>query len=190
MPARGMLYFFYEVYSQPWGGHDEQDGWRIIFHPDEDPTNLHCTAHPTYTITDVEIQALPPHIIKFRHRWVLPMLFEAEEGKAHGLDMDDDAFILYFDKLVASRETLHYFFGFPYPIQGSVVYACAKQARQLHITTEIEAEVPNWQFLFQIDSDDDLDMMWGDSGILYVCIPIDSLKNRNFDDSWTIMQCS
>ncbi|MEM6527112.1 MAG: DUF1963 domain-containing protein, partial [Chloroflexota bacterium] len=61
---------------------------------------------------------------------------------------------------------------------------------QLHITTEIEAEVPNWQILFQIYSDDDLDMMWGDSGILYVCIPIDSLKNRKFDDSWTIMQCS
>ena len=47
-----------------------------------------------------------------------------------------------------------------------------------------------WRLLAQVDSDDDLDMMWGDFGMLYYWIREEDLKNRHFDRAWMILQCS
>lgn len=58
------------------------------------------------------------------------------------------------------------------------------------ISGRIRPEMAQWQFLFQIDSDDSLNVKWGDVGTLYVCIPKVSLAMRDFDACWTIMQCS
>ncbi|MEO1646233.1 MAG: DUF1963 domain-containing protein, partial [Chloroflexota bacterium] len=55
---------------------------------------------------------------------------------------------------------------------------------------EISEKAKDWQFLFQIDSDDRLNAMWGDAGILYILIPKTSLADLKFEDSWTIMQCT
>ena len=49
--------------------------------------------------------------------------------------------------------------------------------------------VQQWQLLLQIDTDDDLDLMWGDVGKLYVLIPSESLRDRRFGDSWIVLQC-
>jgi uncharacterized protein YwqG len=34
------------------------------------------------------------------------------------------------------------------------------------------------------------DMMWGDVGRLYLWMTEDALRNRQFDKSWMILQCS
>ena len=49
--------------------------------------------------------------------------------------------------------------------------------------------VTEWQLFLQIDSDDDLDLMWGDVGKLYVVLPTQSLAERNFADAWINVQC-
>lgn len=43
--------------------------------------------------------------------------------------------------------------------------------------------------LFQMDSSEELDIMFGDAGILYFLIPTDALKDKRFEEAEIIMQC-
>ncbi len=54
---------------------------------------------------------------------------------------------------------------------------------------ELEPGADDWTLLFQIDSDDNAQMMWGDGGMLYVWIRRQDLAARNFEKNWTILQC-
>lgn len=52
-----------------------------------------------------------------------------------------------------------------------------------------EAEVLEQQLLFQIDSDRNANMMWGDVGRLYFCLPKAALAARRFSDTVCVMEC-
>ena len=54
---------------------------------------------------------------------------------------------------------------------------------------ELESGAGEWRLLFQMDSDDDLNVMWGDCGMLYFWIRKADLRCRYFDKTWTILQC-
>ncbi|MGY3779394.1 YwqG family protein [Isobaculum melis] len=54
---------------------------------------------------------------------------------------------------------------------------------------KLEKNITNWTLLLQIDSNEELGMFWGDSGKLYLWITEENLKNKQFDDSWLILQC-
>ncbi|MDS3859540.1 DUF1963 domain-containing protein [Thermosynechococcaceae cyanobacterium BACA0444] len=47
-----------------------------------------------------------------------------------------------------------------------------------------------WQLLFQLDSDDNATMMWGDMGRLYFWCRESDIQAQNFDQAWMILQCS
>jgi uncharacterized protein YwqG len=49
--------------------------------------------------------------------------------------------------------------------------------------------VDQWLLLLQLDSDDPIDVMWGDGGMLYFWIRRDDLANRRFDKTWMTLQC-
>ena len=56
---------------------------------------------------------------------------------------------------------------------------------------ELEKGAKDWILLLQIDSEDEkTGMMWGDVGRLYFWIKREDLKNKNFNKSWMILQCS
>lgn len=98
----------------------------------------------------------------------------------------------------------HYWLGFPQLWQGTVEEEVVINTHQLErqkfpdqlyrFTEEqiahIQSEMSKWQFLFQLDTDDSLDVIWGETGSLYICIPKKSLAERRFEDCWTIMQCT
>lgn len=44
----------------------------------------------------------------------------------------------------------------------------------------------DWILLFQVDSEDYADMMWGDLGRVYYVIKKEGLENKNFDNIWTL----
>lgn len=50
-------------------------------------------------------------------------------------------------------------------------------------------QAPTWRLLLQIDSDDDLGIMWGDLGRIYFWVREPSLRDRSFREAWTILQC-
>ena len=46
-----------------------------------------------------------------------------------------------------------------------------------------------WRLLLQLDSCEDLGMMWGDMGLVYFWIRQEDLQARRFDRTWVILQC-
>ena len=47
----------------------------------------------------------------------------------------------------------------------------------------------HWNLLLQVDSNEDIGMMWGDCGRLYLWITDEDLAAKNFENSWLILQC-
>ena len=74
-------------------------------------------------------------------------------------------------------EPAHYMLGYPLSIQNDVF-------EEFNLNPE-EAVL-----LLQIDSDEeDLKLLWGDSGIIYFCIDKISLVNKQFDKVQFTLQC-
>jgi uncharacterized protein YwqG len=202
LPERGMLYFFYEAEETHWEANNIADGWKIIYVEDES-TPLFRTPHPIQQGKRRTIQALPHFQITYTPYLNLPIIFKPDE-KDFGVDFTDDEQESYWEITDYWREPDHHFGGNPKRIQHYIEWELvlmkhhirAKQGEdhQWRYRDEeiafIEREMKNWQFLFQIDTDDSLDIMWGDAGTLYICIPKESLKQRKFEDCWTVMQCS
>lgn len=53
----------------------------------------------------------------------------------------------------------------------------------------LESDAVNWRILLQIDSNEEIGMYWGDLGRIYFWIREDDLRNKEFDNVWTILQC-
>ena len=54
----------------------------------------------------------------------------------------------------------------------------------------LDKNAARWNLLMQVDSnEEDLGMMWGDMGRLYLWITSDDLEARKFENTWLILQC-
>lgn len=142
--------------------------------------------------------------------------FDLDFSDAEGIDSEDDSdkddghwyseHEAYWKMQDAAYpEPCHHWLGHARRIQYYVEWDCVVRSQQIQMQkvaepndyrytdeqrAHIRSEMTKWQFLFQIDSDDSLNVMWGDVGTLYICIPKTSLAERHFEDCWTIMQCS
>ena len=48
----------------------------------------------------------------------------------------------------------------------------------------------DWRLLLQVDTDEQLGLMWGDCGLIYFWIREQDAAARRFDRAWVILQCS
>lgn len=53
----------------------------------------------------------------------------------------------------------------------------------------LEPGAVDWQLLLQIDSDDDVGMMWGDVGMLYFWVRKQDAERADFSNVWMVLQC-
>lgn len=204
LPKSGLLYFFYELDDMPWGPSEGREGSKVYFLPDEN-TPLIRTEHPTAQAQYNMIQALKAHRVAFSEGLNLPSELTDEMRQALGhqqrtypLPPEEESYYELVDAL--NRKRGHFFLGYPAQVQGSVEWECVQYSQNIEfpyddpnrqeIIDQITAQTVDWQFLFQIDTDHSLDVMWGDMGALYVCIPKASLAQQRFEDIWVIMQCS
>lgn len=210
LPPHGILYYFYDA-DEVLGG-SERDVWKVVYIADEHPPLIR-TPHPTYHATYRLIDALPVHRIEYVARLSLPVIFLRDQADfdINFLDPADDKFDpsnqhendRYFQLLEAAYPyPQHHWFGHPYRIQQYVEWDLVVSREgirpeiigdhEYRYTNEqiahVQSEMANWQFLFQISSDDSLCLDWGDMGTLYICIPKTSLTVHQFEDCWTIMQ--
>jgi hypothetical protein len=208
LPSWGTLYYFYEAEEQPYGAYDKRDGWQVAYVEDEN-TPLVRKPHPICRGEYARIAALPAHPIDFVAGLTLPTIFYEDgelnvirfEGEKNQYGFPAELTAYWSMTQNAYPEPSHFLLGYPRPIQYRVEWECVQNAQQIPFRGDMEpgeyearhdsiwAEMPKWQFLFQIDTDDSLNVMWGDVGTLYVCIPKASLAARRFEDCWTIMQC-
>lgn len=209
-PEEGLLYFFYYHVGkiEPF----DRDSWRI-FYFDYRTDALLRVQHPIKETEMQPIEALPAHKILFEQQITLSLnqldlLLEDHDPLkkefAERSHIWSSTFDLWFEGRPEDPGTHHYLLGYATPIQGMVEWDAAVHSQQLKYDrvgrvslyrypggciANLDAEAAKWQFLFQIDTDDSLNVMWGDMGTLYICIPKISLRERRFEDCWTVFQC-
>lgn len=85
----------------------------------------------------------------------------------------------------------HRLLGHPDPIQGDVrlEYELASAQIQGPTTGELDERARHWRLLFQLDSRDEANIMWGDVGRLYYCMRADDIAARDWELAWMVLQC-
>jgi uncharacterized protein YwqG len=196
LPADGALLFFYDVDEQPWG-FDPKDrgGWRVLHVRD-----LAAPALPPANDPDSAAPALRFHFMAFRPIDVLPS-FDREPVMALQLnDAESDAYDALANE-VFMEAPKHQVGGLPAAVQGDGMELesqlasnglyCGDESGYSDPRAEsLAAGAGNWRLLFQIDSDDDLDVMWGDAGTIYFWVEAEAAREHRFENAWLVLQCS
>jgi len=199
LPADGLLSFFYDVIGQPWG-YDPNDGDGFhVYHFTQAPDSLQRMQQPPALTEYIDSAAL-----HFRNEWTLPSWASPYSKNLETIlteeqqDAYNDFFYDWIDE-EATEQTTHRIDGHPDTIQGDMYLECQLVTNGLYcgdstaynhpLRKELEPHVKDWQLLLQLDSEDDLGYMWGDSGKLYFWIREEDCKNKEFDKVWTVLQC-
>jgi uncharacterized protein YwqG len=196
LPDNGALYFFYDVLSGGWG-FDPTDsiGFRLIYVPDIEHAIRAQSPEFFDEVPTFEEKFVQP-VGRFEHCASQGLHFET-------LSLSDEDKETYeeFDYLVPepNDRSGHKVMGWPHIIQNPMEEECALVTSGIYCgdakgykspeAERILAQPNEWVLLLQIDSDDAVGMEWGDSGVLYLWIKKSDLRNRNFEDTWLILQC-
>ncbi|MDJ0915772.1 MAG: DUF1963 domain-containing protein, partial [Desulfobacterales bacterium] len=118
------------------------------------------------------------------------------------LNLTDQEFDLLSDLQTEAFEDnpMHQMGGYPYPMQGDQMelecqlvtnglYCGDASGYQDPRAKELQKGVADWQLLFQMDSDDDLNLMWGDAGLIYFWIRKQDAMAKSFEKTWLVLQC-
>ena len=203
LPETGILSFFYEVMSMPWGFSPEDDGAAKVFYfPEEE--DLIPMDIPDDMDEDV---VMPEFSVALERRISMPavgdfpaeatdMEFEWEEYEECCKECGYS-----FDEWGALTKLL----GYPDTIQSPMEEECEALARGYRlgcpedfkvipedIWKEIKEKSKDWILLFQMGTieSDDMEYMFGDCGHIYFWIRKQDLKSKRFDHIWLVLQCS
>lgn len=186
LPPSGMLYFFYDMESQPWG-----------FDPKD--TSAHRVL---YAESEERLERRnPPEAIEFddgvRECYVkaTPSISLPCWDSPVAPNVRDDAYL----DLSSDTEHRHQLLGFPRQIQGAMELECQLASSGLYVgdssgyqdprAAELCEGASEWRLLFQMDSDDETMVDWGDVGSIYYWIREQDLAARQFDKTWLVLQC-
>lgn len=201
LPDHGLLSFFYEMDSQPWGFDPKDKGCARVYWF-EDTSSLSPTDFPA----DLEDEYKFPMIqIDLSSKVSYP---SGEDFSYVSTDReDDDAFTTAWEQLTgespeewAERSQL---LGWPDVIQNSMFEECDLVTRGYYlgngwvkIPKDVRKQVEEtardrWMLLLQLDTVEceDFELMFGDCGHIYFYITKEDLKERRFDRTWLILQC-
>jgi len=198
LPRVGVLGFFYDREQEAWGFDPKDRGsWLVHFEPD--PASLRRSVPPrgapspaAYSaspLTPSEVQTLPA----------------ADSHAVADLGLTSEELDMYSQVLGQIEEqmphgTEHQLLGHASPIQGDMQLECQLVSNGLYCgdpsgyddprAQALQAGASQWRLLMQIDTDDNVEMMWGDCGRLYFWLTKDALQRRAFEECWMILQCS
>ena len=195
LPSAGFLYFFFTAAQDTWGGDaNDRGSWRVYF-----------LDH----LAKEEERPFPKDLPEDGRFAEVPVAFAAVETYPDGQDDRIEALKLddleqeAYDALrfgVFGKHPLHQLLGYASPIQGNDMelecqltsYGQSFGNPSGAVSPEravLEKGKADWMLLFQLDSDDDAQMMWGDAGRLYFWITKQDLARRDFSKVWMILQC-
>jgi uncharacterized protein YwqG len=196
LPASGRLLFFYDMDEWPWG-FDPKDkgGWAVILDSGKNqltevpfPEDLkeECRTHGIKRLEGKPYLSIPS----------LERITLEEAGISE--DQEDDYYELSLDAFEGNP--LHQIGGFPEPVQGDEMedecqlasggaYCGNPEGYQNPKVDELRREENDWRLLLQFDSDDDLNLMWGDSGTIYFWVRERDARAGDFSNVWLVLQC-
>ena len=192
LPSKGILYFFCSAEQEAWGFDiKDKDKFNVFFYDgnlselkrQEFPKDL--KEHSRYKSCKLSFQS-SVSLPNWEQDYVSKKLNKVESDKY--LDITEE--------IVESNKIL----GHADNIQGPMELECELVTNGLYCgdatgynhpkAKQLEKNADTWTLLFQVDSNDEAGMMWGDMGMLYFWIKIEDLKNKKFDKCWLISQCS
>lgn len=187
LPQNGMLSFFYDTEDQPWGSSlADKDGWRVYYFPKKTELEL----YPDENGANEE---------QFSIEWI--------EEPSYPDTASDEFFTLNepaqdeyerFTENCYEEPPYHRFLGYPHHVQSDYRQSIQIVAAQLDYesirgdeekTKKLAQDAQRWRLLLQLESDEELNFMWGDNGTLYFCIDEHALKKLDFSDVWLELQC-
>ena len=193
LASEGALLFFYDIDEQPWG-FDPKDrgGWIVQPVPD-----LPEPLPSVETSADEDGDLLPHCNVRFEAVEVFPSWESVEE-----LRLTEAEFDQYCDLSDAPFQgrPKHQVAGFPSPVQGDdMELECQLVSNGLYCgdasgyddprANELSLGAGNWRLLLQLDTDDKLNVMWGDAGMIYYWVEEDKAKKGDFSNAWLVLQC-
>lgn len=201
LPNHGMLYFFYDCSpdGMPWGFDPEDaDGWKVYFY-DGDPATLSRREVPDDLEDDDNGMIFDAARMCFESSMELP---SPESDLTNNLDLpdDDDLQDRYWDWMEEQGdEPINKLLGHADTVQGGMELECEYVTNKINCGTPegyaiakskgLDKNASRWNLLLQVDSNEDIGMMWGDMGRLYLWITDEDLAARNFGKTWLILQC-
>ena len=201
VPRKGLLLFFYDMEEYPWGYEPAHRGGWAVLHV-KDPAAVAGVAPapagldpdwrlPRRSLTLEPVSMPPP--------WDLTPLDTAGLSKTEW-EARADALEDLRDSLYGTAPK-HQLGGYPEPIQNAAMdEECQLASNGINCGTpegyrdprveSLKHGASEWKLLFQMDSDDDLNVMWGDAGMLYFWVREQEARAGDFSRAWLIMQCS
>ena len=164
-PGSGHLLFFYDLDNQPWGSEPfDRDSVKVIHSADS------------------------PNVSGGRPAKLTPMISQPSGDRMDDADGERyEGYLASLEGLQNPKGVRHQLFGYPIPIQGDDFEEdCMAMTKYAY---SLESAHEDWVMLLQLDSDDDMDWMFGDSGTLYFFIRKDDLKKGDFTRVWFSLQC-
>ena len=203
LPEKGMLYFFYELFTMTWGFSPQDRGSAKVFYYDGEIEDLVSTDFPE----DMEKDCIIPESkINFESMNDYPIDFldyYDPDDSDEEMDRKEKEFEKDLEELGYKTDTTK-LLGHPELIQGEYWEECEGVARKNiyygsapikygsdEVKKFIKENAKDWILLMQVSELEigDYGLYFGDSGKIYFNIRKEDLKNKNFDDVWLILQC-
>jgi uncharacterized protein YwqG len=200
LPEKGMLYFFYESASQPWGFDPKDAGSARVFYY-EDTAGFETIDFPEDLGEEFRLKE---RAIEFSAKASYPSFEEFDVYSDFDCDWEE------YDETLKSlgvdtEETEKCkLLGYADIVQGEMLTECERTSRGLYcgdhesyvntpaeVQEDIQAHAKDWVLLCQVCSfySDDFELMFGDCGLIYFYIKKEDLKKKNFDKVWLLLQC-
>ena len=211
LPKIGRLSFFYEMETQRWGYDPKDYGCVKVLYFENDENLL-----PSEFPHDLDLNyQFPEMFLNFSHKPSLPDYDEfceaVNENRAYSKQLEEIGDFEWedYDELKVEYgcsedkwSEVTKLFGFPDVIQSPMEEECATVTSGLFEVDENIKNLQNtknqtnednndWILLFQMGmiENDDFELIFGDSGHIYIWIKRDDLAKGNFDKIWLILQC-
>lgn len=205
LPDSGILYLFYDAAigegGMPWG-YDPKDGAgkKVLFY-DGDLSVLERRTPPE----ELEEEGLAFGCVgvKFENHLELPNPYSDLVSSWNLSGEENDSYIALWDgwnpEMSQDFEEFCKLLGHSDNMQFGMEEECALVTHGIYCggadwysseeARRWKQTFADWGLLLQITSSEDLGMLWGDDGLLYLWITEEDLNNRNFEKSWLILQC-
>lgn len=203
LPEKGMLYFFYELFTMTWGFSPQDKGSAKVFYYDGNTEELVSTDFPKDMDKD---SIIPESKINFESMNDYPIdyydCYDVDDSDEE-MDRKEKELEKELDELGYKADTTK-LLGHPELIQGEYWEECEGVAGKNiyygsapikygsdEIKKFIKENAKDWILLMQMSELEigDYGLYFGDSGKIYFNIRKEDLKNKNFDDVWLILQC-
>lgn len=193
LPDSGALLFFYDTDSQPWGFDPAHRGGAAVLAVPDAPL-----LGSEKDVTAGE-GPLPRRFVGFAPLMSVPSWERPELG---ALDLSEAELELLdeFTSRPFGGAPEHQVGGYPIAIQGDLMeIECQLASHGIPVgdpsgylgpaAEELKPGAADWRLLLQLDSDAQLDLMWGDGGKIFFWVPEAAARRGDFTSSWLILQC-